>query len=379
MSGPSADAVIYGVGSSNFGKQPATSVYELAWQACQEALADAGTDRMDAAFVGTALGALGIAQRLLKGLGVVDGPIVTVENACASGTTAYHEAYEAIRHGRYNKVLALGVEQMSTRISGAMAPDPIDPEGRSGIVMLPRYAIMAQRYMAQYAVPMEDIAYVAVKNSRNGALNKRAQHARELTLDEVLGSRLVADPLTLFQCCSISDGAAAAVLGCGRDNPRDIAIKSSALVPGGLWDYRTDRLLGSEIIEHAAQAALELAGCTIRDIDVFEVHDAFTIGEVIAIEALGLADPGTGPELGRSGQTAIGGRFPVNPSGGLLSRGHPLGATGLAQVAEIVWQLRGEANGRQVADASLGLVETAGGGVSGIDGTGCVVTILSRS
>jgi acetyl-CoA acetyltransferase len=239
--------------------------------------------------------------------------------------------------------------------------------------------MMAQRYMAEYGVPMEDIAYVAVKNSHNGALNKRAQRARELTLDEVLGSRLVADPLTLFQSCSISDGAAAAVLGPDRDNPRDIAIKSSALVPGGLWDYRTDRLLGSEIIEHAAQAAFELAGCTIDDIDVLEVHDAFTIGEVIAIEALGLADPGAGPELGLSGQTAIGGRVPVNPSGGLLSRGHPLGATGLAQVAEIVWQLRGEANGRQVEDASLGLVETAGGGVSGIDGTGCVVTILSRS
>jgi acetyl-CoA acetyltransferase len=373
------DAVIYGTGSSNFGNQPTTSIYALAWQACQEAVADAGVDRVDAAFVGTALGPLGTAQRLLKGLGVVDGPIVTVENACASGTTAYHEAYEAIRYGRYNKVLALGVEQMSTRISGAMSPDPIDPEGRSGIVMLPRYAMMAQRYMAQYGVSMEDIAYVAVKNSHNGALNKRAQHARELTLDEVLGSRLVADPLTLFQCCSISDGAAAAVLGCGRDDPRDIVIKSSALVPGGLWDYRTDRLLGSEIIERAAHSAFELAGCAIGDIDVFEVHDAFTVGEIIALEALGLADPGTGPELGRSGATAIEGRFPVNPSGGLLSRGHPLGATGLAQVAEIVWQLRGEANGRQVAGASLGLVETAGGGVSGIDGTGCVVTILGRS
>jgi acetyl-CoA C-acetyltransferase len=373
------DAVIYGVGSSNFGKQPNTSVYALAWQACQEAFADAGIDRVDVAFVGTALGSLGTGQRLLKGLGVVDGPIITVENACASGTTAYHEAYEAIRYGRYNKVLALGVEQMSTRISGAMSPDPIDPEGRSGIVMLPRYAMMAQRYTAQYTVPIEDIAYVAVKNSHNGALNKRAQRARALTLDEVLQSRLVADPLTLFQCCSISDGAAAAVLGCSRDDPRDIVIRSSALVPGGLWDYRTDRLLGSEIIERAAHAAFELAGCAIGGIDVFEVHDAFTIGEIIAIEALGLADPGTGPALGRSGATAIEGRLPVNPSGGLLSRGHPLGATGLAQVAEIVWQLRGEADGRQVAGASLGLVETAGGGVSGIDGTGCVVTILGRS
>jgi acetyl-CoA acetyltransferase len=373
------DAAVYGVGSSYFGKQPATSVYALAWQACQEAFADAGVDRVDAAFVGTALGSLGTAHRLLKGLGVVDGPVVSVENACASGTTAYHEAYEAVRYGRYNRVLALGVEQMTARVSGAMSPDPIDPEGRSGIVMLPRYGMMAQRYMAQYGVPIEDIAYVAVKNSRNGALNKRAQRARELSLDEVLRSRPVADPLTLFQSCSISDGAAAAILGPARDHPHDIAVKSSALIPGGLWDYRTDKLLGSEIIERAADAALGHAGCTIQDIDVFEVHDAFTIGEVLAIEALGLAEPGAGPELGRSGATAIDGRYPVNPSGGLLSRGHPLGATGLAQLAEIVWQLRGEADSRQVAGATLGLVETAGGGVSGIDGTGCVVTVLSSS
>lgn len=373
------DVSIYGVGTSGFGKQPQTTPYDLAWPAVREALADAGTDRVDAAYVGTALGSLGTGPRLLRSLGVVDGPIVAVENACASGTNAYHEAFEGIRHGRFETVLALGVEHMTSRISGAMAPDPTDPEGRSGVVMLPRYAMMTQRYMAEYGVAIEDIAQVAVKNSYNGSLNPRAHHARALTLDEVLGSRMVADPVTLFQSCSISDGAAAAVLGPPRQEERDLKIRASSLVPGHLWDYRTDELLNLDIVRRASVEALRHAGCAVSDVDVFEVHDAFTIGEIIAVEALGLAEPGQGAALTASGQTALTGGHPVNPSGGLLSRGHPLGATGLAQIAEIAWQVRGDAAGRQVPGASLGLVETAGGGVSGVDGTGCVVTIISRN
>jgi acetyl-CoA C-acetyltransferase len=369
---------IYGVGTSGFGKQPATPVQELAWQAVIEAIRDAGIDRVDAAYVGTALGSLGTGQRLLKDLGVVDGPIVTVENACASGTNAYHEGFEGIRHGRFRTVLALGVEHMTSRITGAMSPDATDPEGRSGIVMLPRYAMMTQRYMTQHSVPLEEIASIAVKNSANGSLNERAQHARSLSLEEVLSSRLVADPVTLFQCCSISDGAAAAIIGVPREESRDLRIRSSALVAGQLWDYRSDDLLNFDIVRRASAQALLDADCSLADVDVFEVHDAFTIGEVIAIEALGLAAAGEGAALGAAGETAITGKHPVNPSGGLLSRGHPLGATGLAQIAEIVWQLRGEANGRQVAGASIGLIETAGGGVSGIDGTGCVVTVIGR-
>jgi acetyl-CoA C-acetyltransferase len=372
------DVSIYGVGTSGFGKQPQTAVQELAWQAVMEALADAGVDRVDAAYVGTALGSLGTGPRLLRSLGVVDGPIVAVENACASGTNAYHEGYEGIRHGRFETVLALGVEHMTSRISGAMAPDPTDPEGRSGIVMLPRYAMMTQRYMAQYSAPMDDIAQVAVKNSHNGSLNKRAQRARALSLDEVLGSRVVADPLTLFQCCSISDGAAAAVLGVKRNEQRDLSVRASALVAGRIWDYRTDEPLNFDIVRRASRQALRDADCTVADVDVFEVHDAFTIGEVIAVEALGLADPGEGAAFGASGATSLTGAHPVNPSGGLLSRGHPLGATGLAQIAEIAWQVRGDADERQVQGASVGLVETAGGGVSGIDATGAVVTIISR-
>lgn len=367
---------IYGVGSSHFGKQPDVSIYDLAWQACQEAIKDADVGPIDAVFVGTAYGPLGTAQRVLHGLGIVDVPIVTVENACASATTAYHEAYEAIRRDRYGTVLTLGIEQMTQRFKGAIHPEATDPEGRMGIAMLGRYAMMTQRYMHLYGAAIEDIAQVAVKSSRNGARNERAQHSKELGLDDVLESRLIADPVTLFHCCSISDGAAAAVLGPRRDNDRDIKIRSSAMVSGGLWDYRTDELLGFEIVRRATQAALEMAGCTVDDIDVFEVHDAFTIGEIMTTEAIGIAKEGLGAQLVRDGRTEIDGDRPVNPSGGLLARGHPLGATGLAQIAEIVWQLRGEAEERQVADPTLGLIETAGGGVSGIDGNACTITVL---
>jgi acetyl-CoA acetyltransferase len=373
------DVSIYGVGSSQFGKQPDVLIYDLAWQACQEAWLDAAVDTVDAVFVGTAYAPLGTAQRVLHGLGIVEVPIVTLENACASATSAYHEAYEAIRRGRYETVLALGIEQMTQRSSGAISPEDTDPEGRMGVAMLARYAMMTQRYMHVYGVAIEDIAQVAVKSSRNGARNDRAQHSRELSLEEVLDSRLIADPLTLFQCCSISDGAAAAVLGPRRSSSRDVAIRGSAMVSGGLWDYRSDDLLGINIVRRATQAALDQAGCTVDDIDVFEVHDAFTIGEIMTIEAIGIVKEGLGAQLVREGFTEIHGEKPVNPSGGLLARGHPLGATGLAQIAEIVWQLRGNAEERQVANTALGLVETAGGGVSGIDGNACVVTILESS
>jgi acetyl-CoA C-acetyltransferase len=197
-----------------------------------------------------------------------------------------------------------------------------------------------------------------------------------VSVDNVLASRMIADPLTLLQCCSIADAAAAAVVGPTRGHPGDVPIRSSALRSGKLWDHRSTRVWGWDIVHDTARDAYEQAGVEPGDIDVFEVHDAFTIGEIVTIEALGLAEIGSGGKLTESGHTTIGGPQPVNPSGGLLSRGHPLGATGLAQLAEIVWQLRGEAGDRQVDGARLGVVETMGGGTAGIDGNGCVVTVL---
>jgi acetyl-CoA C-acetyltransferase len=189
---------------------------------------------------------------------------------------------------------------------------------------------------------------------------------------------MIADPLTLLQCCSIADAAAAAVVGPARGNARDVAVRASVLRSGKRWDQRTDKVWGWDIVHDTAQRAYEQAGIGPEDIDVLEVHDAFTIGEIVTTEALGLCAPGEGGRLVESHHTWLGGPQPVNPSGGLLARGHPLGATGLAQIAEIVWQLRGDAGPRQVEGARIGLVETMGGGTAGVDGNGCVVTVLGN-
>jgi acetyl-CoA C-acetyltransferase len=197
-----------------------------------------------------------------------------------------------------------------------------------------------------------------------------------MTVEEVLGSRMVADPLTLLQCCDIADAAAAAVVGGDRGERRDVPVRASALRSGGLWDHRSTHPWGYELVAQTAAEAWEQASVGPNEINLFEVHDAFTIGEITTTEALGLAAPGEGGTLVRKGHTALGGAQPVNSSGGLLSRGHPLGATGLAQLAEAVWQLRGEAGARQVKGARTAAVETMGGGTAGIDGNGCVVVVL---
>ena len=375
-----SDVVVYGVGTSDFGKQPERTSIELGTTAILEAFDDGAVDTVDAVFIGTVYEPFGSGQRVLERLGIAGVPVVNVENACASGTIAFHEAYEAVARGRYDTVLAFGIERLTARHAGGPLPPHLaDVDGRTGLVQPARYATTAQWYMHTYGATAAEIASVAVKSSRHGSRNERAQHRRELSLDAVLESRMIADPLTLFQCCPISDGAAAAVVGRPRGRDRDVRVAGSAFVSGELWDYRTPQPAGVRIVERAAALAYEAAGRRPGDIDVAEVHDAFTIGEIVTIEALGFAPPGTGATLTAAGETALGGRIPVNTSGGLLARGHPLGATGLAQVAEITWQLRGAAGDRQVADASVGLVETAGGGIAGLDNNSCVVVVLERS
>lgn len=372
-------ASVYGVGTSTFGLQPGRSAASLVWEAVREALADAAVDDVEAVVVGTVYGEMGAAQRALHRLGITSVPIIRVENACASGTTAFHEAWTAVRGRRFERVLAIGVEQMSDRFRGPIDPEELDPEGRTGLALPALYALAASRYLEEYGVTPEQLAQVAVKNRRHGTRNPRAQHAAAVTLEEVLASRPIAEPLTRLQCSSISDGAAAAVIGPPRGVARDVPIASSVLRSGGLWDHRSGRVWGWDIVARTAAESLDRAGVSIDDVDVFEVHDAFTIGEIVTTEAIGLAAEGQGGALVASTETELGGCAPVNPSGGLLSRGHPLGATGMAQVAEIVWQLRGEAEGRQVEGARLGMVETMGGGVSGIDGNACVVAVLGRT
>jgi len=367
---------VWGVGTSSFARQPERLPAELAWEAVAEALEDAGVDGVEAAYVGTVFGAPGVAQRALSGLGLTEIPIVTVENACASGTTAYHEARAAILAGRYERVLALGIEHLTSRFDGPIAPESTDPEQATGLLLPALYALGASRYMADHGATPADLARVAVKNSAHGARNPRAQRRRAVTEEEVLASRMIAEPLTLFQCAGLSDAAAAVVLGPPRGEGRDIPVRASVLRSGAAWDQASPHVWGHDVVRTTSEAAFEEAGVAPGDLDLLEVHDAFTIGELVTLEALGIADAGRAPAQVATGCHSIGGSQPVNPSGGLLSRGHPLGATGLAQIAEATWQLRGDAGERQVAGARVALVETMGGGAAGIDGNGCVVTVI---
>jgi acetyl-CoA acetyltransferase len=369
------NVAINGVGTSSFGKQPDTHPSELIWEATAEALRDADRDRVDAVFLGTVFGAPGVAQRALHAMGVSGIPIVTVENACASGTTALHEAITAVQLGRYDNVLAIGVEKMTDNFAGAIHPESTDSEGRSGLALPSLYAMAATRYQALYGLTDRDLALVAVKNHGHAVHNPRAHHRTPHTVEEVLASRMISDPLTLLQCCPIADGAGAAVVG--RPQARShIAVRASVLQSGVPWDSSSEHVWGFDLITATASAAYAQAGLGPTDLDVIECHDAFTIGELVTTEAIGLAPLGKGALLLRNGHTRLGGPQVVNPSGGLLSRGHPLGATGLAQLAEIVWQLRGQAGGRQTLAPRIGAVETMGGGVSGVDGNACVVVIL---
>lgn len=373
---------VWGVGTSHFGRFPDQRVETLAWEAIGEAIEAAGVSPgdIDAVFVGTVFGPPGVGIRVLRGTGIGGVPVVHLEAACASGTAAFHEAVQAVASGRYGTVLAFGVEHLSSLFSsGAIVPEATDADGAAGLPLPGLYALGAQRYMAVHGATAEQLARVAVKNKAHGALNPRAHLGRKgpPSLDDVMSSKMIAEPLTVLQCCPTTDGAGAAVIGPAR--PGDVRVLSSSLVSGKPWDQRSDEIWGVAPVQRAAEQAFGAAGVDPSDVHVLEVHDAFTIGEIVTVEALGLCKPGEGAELAVSGHTALGGAQPVNPSGGLLSRGHPLGATGLAQLAEIVWQLQGRAGERQVAGAELGLVETLGGAASGMDGNAAVVALLTSS
>ncbi|MGW0005743.1 thiolase family protein [Nocardia grenadensis] len=371
---------VRGVGMSRFGRQPDRDLAVLAAEAVGEACADAGIDSVDAVWVGTVFGAPGVAQRVLRSIGITGVPIITVENACASGTTAFNEAHESVRTQRFGSVLALGLEQMSTAFSGPILPESTDPEGRSGLALPALYAMSATRYLHEKAVTREQLAAVSVKNRRHANGNPRAPFRNRLTVDEVLASRMIADPLTFLQCCPTSDGAAAAILTQAAGTSGEVTVRATTMRSGRVWDHSSPHVWGYDIVEETAADILAAAELdSIHDVDVIELHDAFTIGEIVTTEALGICAQGEGGAAIVAGYTSLGGDLPVNPSGGLLSRGHPLGATGLAQIAEITWQLRGQAGGRQVDSARLGLIETMGGGVSVLDGNACVMTILETT
>ncbi|MBI3013983.1 MAG: thiolase family protein [Candidatus Tectomicrobia bacterium] len=372
---------IVGVGMHRFGKFPNLTLTEMGVEACVQALRDSGLDkrRIGACVVGNVGGGMVPGQKVLAELGLAGIPLINVENACASAGTALHVAWSFVASGRYEAALALGLEQMSRTIEGTIPLGGDSLELQMGMMMPGKFALVARKHMELYRTSLQQLAAVSVKNHRHGALNPLAQYRKEFTVEEVLSSPLIADPLTLLQCSPTGDGAAAVVLCSAREAARasqPIVWIEASVLTSGTYEVGPRDMTSYDQTRRAAAAAYEAAGCGPEEIDVVEVHDGFTISEIIHSEDLGFFPKGEGGPAAESGATAIGGRIPINPSGGLLARGHPIGATGLAQIAELVWQLRGQAGSRQVDGAKVGLAHCMGGLVQGLDAAACTVHIL---
>lgn len=375
------NAYIAGAGMVKFGRYPDRLVEEFAADAARAALADSGLDprTIDLAVVGHSSQGRVAGQRVLKELALTGMPIINVENACAGGGTALHVAWMAVAGGFHQAALVVGMEKMA---KGLIAGNPSEYEAVLGKTLPAKYALRAKRHMSQYGTTAEQLAMVSVKNHQAGALNPLAHYRNILTLDEVLGSRPVADPLTLLQCCPTTDGAAAVVVVnaalAGKVKGRPVRIAASAVGSGAYRNAKKDGIAADDdITVRAAARAYEMAGLGPADVEVAEVHDAFTIGEILACENLGLCPRGEGGRWAAEGLTALGGRLPVNPSGGLLSRGHPLGASGVAQVVELTWQLQGRCGPRQVKHAKVALAHVVGGSMPGIGSGACAIHILT--
>lgn len=376
---------ISGVAMTPFGRHDG-SMQDLAQRAVADALADANIEQeaAQAFYAANVFGGMVLGQVLLRDMGVTGPAIYNVENACASGATAVHLACHALEAGRYDTVVVLGAEQLTALGGGALPLQRNDymtaMYARAGLTLPSVYAMRATRYLHEFGVAPDVLAEVAVKNRRHGKLNPYAQTKSETSVDEVMSSRMVFDPLTLLQCCPSSvDGAAALVLTTKKPERRAKPVRVLAsVVQSGRQETGLDDILAAEITARAAQLAYREAGVMPSDLNMVELHDAFTIAELIYYQALGLCKRGEAHELLRSGATALGGRVPVNPSGGLLAKGHPLGATGVAQMVEAVWQLEGRAGERQIAGASLALTQCTGGGIAGVDHAASAVHILGH-
>ena len=408
------DVRIQGVEMSHFGRFLDRSLSQIAADAVTEALSDAGVDKSDIQAIFFANASQGVVegQHLVRGqvvarnLGLGGIPVVNIENACASSSSALNAAWAYIASGQGDVALVLGADKMNSPdrarsfaiFDGAW--DVSDPEGsiakleELGAVMQPPanipppgqrsvfmdvYASLARYHMGRFGTTQADIAAVAAKNHAHSALNPKAQYRTAMTVDEVLAARLVSWPLTLPMCAPISDGAAAAVLVSQR-KAQELGLGRSIHIAACVQAAGSDRApedLDNHICRRAADRAYEISGLGPEDVGVVEVHDATAFAELQQAELLRLCPMGEGGKLASSGATTLGGRIPINVSGGLESRGHPIGATGLAQIYELVTQLRGEAGPRQVEGARVALAEN-GGGFLGYEEAAAVITLLQR-
>jgi acetyl-CoA acetyltransferase len=376
---------IVATGITPFGKHLDESVTQIGRQAALHALVEGGMkpSEIEIGFFANCVaarifGEVTMGQNVLWEVGINKIPVVNVENACTSSSSAFHMAWLSVASGHYDTAIVLGAEKLYVPEVGLLDSGESQWDTRLGFVVPAGFALRAKRHMHEYGTTPEQLASVSVKNRKHGSLNPIAQFKDPITIDDVLNAPMICDPLTRLSCCPIGDGAAAIIL-CATSNARrytskPIEIRSSVLVTGAYENPST--LIPWETDVRGCRVAYEKAGLGPDDIDVAECHDAFTIAEILHYEALGFCPIGEGGRLAISGETSLGGKHPVNVSGGLLSKGHPLGATGVAQIIEIVYQLRGEAGARQVDGAKVGLAHCMGGDKDG-DGKSCTVNILS--
>lgn len=378
-----SDAYIVGAAMIPMAKHRESSYSGLALPAILNALKSAGVapKEVDAVVCGHAFGGMLTGQRIVKEMGIGAVPVTNVDNACSGGATALHLAWKDVQAGRHDIVLVIGVDKLTQFGGGTLPLVTEDPEVQQGMVMPALYAMRARRYLHERGVGLETLAGVSVKARRHGARNPYAQFRSEVTTEEVLASRPICDPLTLLQCCPTGDGAAAVLVVSEAARKRlarpAVRIAASILHSGQASAGFRD-MLRPEISYHSAADAYEAAGFGPQDLDLVELHDAFSIAELVYYEALGLCEPGGSAAFLKAGRSTYGGDVVVNPSGGLLSKGHPVGASGVAQAVEVYWQLTGQAGERQVPDAKRGLSHVTGGGIAGLDHGACTVHCFER-
>jgi acetyl-CoA C-acetyltransferase len=381
---------VIGVGKTPFGAFPDQDIRSLAVAAGQACLADAhvSPSKVEAFYLGNFAGPSFVGQNHLApyiagAMGITGVPCTRVEAACASSGSAFFHAVSAVGAGLYDLALVTGVEKMTSQstpkvteiLAGA---GDMCGEGRAGATFPALFAMIARRHMYQYGTTREQMAAVAVKNHANGAKNPQAHMRKVITMEQALNGKPIAEPLTVYDCSLISDGAAAVLIApleraseYHADPVRVLGIAQTS--DQVALDQKAD-ITTFIAVQQAAQKAYKMAGVTAKDIQFAELHDCFTIAEIVAMEDLGFVEKGQGGPYVLEGRTCLKGERPINTSGGLKSKGHPVGATGVAQICDVALQIRGEAGERQVAQHSLGLAQNLGG-----SGATAVVTILSAA
>jgi acetyl-CoA C-acetyltransferase len=380
---------IIGIGKTPFGAFPDKSILDLSVEAGRNCLIDGNVaaPQVEAFYLGNFAGPSFVGQNHLapyigSALGLEGIPATRIEAACASSGSAFFHAWSAVASGLYDVVLAAGVEKMTSqptaRVTDILASaGDLPAEVSAGATFPGMFAMIARRHMHQFGTTREHLAAVAVKNHANGAKNPDAHLRKVITPEQALAGRMIADPLTIYDCSLVSDGAAAVLL-CASERAAEFAERPVRVLAVA---QASDRLALAEkedittfrAVRCAAERAYSRAGLGPREIDFAELHDCFTIAEIVAMEDLGFVPRGEGGPAAASGFSAPGGEKPVNTSGGLKSKGHPVGATGIAQLCDLVIQMRGEAGERQIRRAEVGLAQNLGG-----SGATCVVTILRR-